>query len=1260
MSSPQQSPLPCIIKDFCKTGLFIAFEDDQPKQQPPLNVNDVLFIDYKSSGALQLNYRLHVRVVRIMEHAIGVEITHNNPEAIYTLYKLAKEPATIKPSANQRDFTEVQEKCRQLVAAFVSSSDRFLFTAIHDVLIEKARQASDNTHETFFVDIATRFKKYHDRISRIFNTSLLQQVDNWLEGKPISLPESASVEKQSRLSLVEKEAFEDWLLVKVVINKADRHYKNMLFDLQLRMTELSGVEINHKNNPLNPAYISHAFYQAITPMALPRKAMQAVLQAFESQIIVKDLKRLYVMLNELFIENDILPVIIYNPLKSEQSAQDTSPAKPSPNSAEITPPTTPALGLSPAVTPVLGALNATSISANTSAENISSMQTLAAVQNLISLQQPKTTNLPSNTNAEILAAQQLIATDQLLSQLTQLQITPATQTKTATQQPLHERLAQCLGGNKKLSAHDNTAVEVTEKFFGSMGGNKHLSDTIKPIFKQLEIPLLKVFIQDESFFEDANHPARRVLNRLAKLGFSGDQLSQKNTQKVEQAIEKIAQDFDQDTHVFNTAAAELDELIIKQEAAAQRNTERLVKSCDGLETIEKGKYTVRQFIEQQLNGRKIPKVLAELVNNGWRELLVFTLLRDGQGSAIWKSYANVVKSLSLISADTDLSVPHQQGAGLIKIVDIGINEAPGGQTQMRKLRPALVDLLSPDSDSGTAEFVDADSLLASLNDAFSYIDDEAVQSKALSRWVRRARNLKIGSWIEYGENKSAPQMRLAWIGQDHHKFVFVNHQGMKVIELSLREMAEHLQSGHATLIDDPDAPFVDQNLDTMVQDMYDQMNYQATHDELTGLINRKEFERKLTHVLTDAKKHQSQHAACHMDLDQFKAINNACGHEAGDKLLKEISELLTTLITPPGVLARIGGDEFLFILKDHDIQSAKNFAIEINDAVSEHRFAWNNKTYTVGASIGIVSVDQASENVSSIINAADSARQSAKESGSNRVHVYEHNDKDQAIRNEVMDNMTSLNKAFDEERLKLRCQKINPTRLHSTEKPHYEILLSVEDELGIHLSPSEFIYAAERYNRMQTIDRWVIHNVFIWIKENSAKLNHINCLTINLSGHSLNDENLMEYILDELLASDLPRNKICFEVTETAAVKNLTDAVEVISELKDLGFKFALDDFGSGLSSYTHLKKIPVDYLKIDGAFVKGIADSPEDLAMVKSINEMAHLLGKQTIAEYVENAAVKEKLEQMGVDYVQGFHIEKPMPLDNLLQEHRYSSLAG
>lgn len=1254
LSSPQQSALPCIIKDFCKTGLFIEFENSHPEQHQPLAANDTLFLDFKSSGAMQLTYRLHVRVARIMNGAIGVEITHNNPEAIYALYKLAREPSVAKTATTpQLDYSEVKTKCRRLIEAFVDSSNKVLFSAIDKTLLSKAEQSADNAHATAFHDTAARFNKYQQRIAQSFQNTLLQEADNWLNDRPVSLPESIPADNAKNLALVDKNEFEDWLLVKVVINRADQHYRGMLYDLQLRMSELTGAEVNYKNNPLNPTYISHAFYRAITPLALSRIMMQAVLHAFEAQVIVKGLKRLYVTMNDLLIKSDVLPVITYQAVIDEQNHDSAKPAHTA--KADNEKPNTASQGRGTTSAPITAPDISTAANNPPAEPQISSTQTLSAVQQLISLQNSPTANTPQET------ARPAIATEQLLSQLTQLQAHSSDPTgalsDSNTKLPLRARLANCLGDENTLTERDNSAVDVTEKFFGSMDSNQHLSDSIKPVFKQLEIPLLKIFIQDTTFFDDANHPARQVLNRLARLGHKGSQLSPQNSQIVEQAIDKINQNFDRDPEVFNVAAAELDELITRQEAVTQRNTERLVKSCDGLETIEKGKYTIRRFIEQQLNGRIVPKVLVDLINHGWRELLVFTLLRDGQSSAIWKSYANVIKSLSQISPDSDLNEVRKQGGGLLKVITIGIKEAPGGQTKMNRLLPLLNDLLNADEHSSAPEFINADEHLATPDDAFCYIDDEAIQSQALSRWVRRARNLRVGSWIEYGEDKQTTQMHLAWIGQDHHKFVFVNHQGMKVVELSLREMAEHLQSGHAKLIDAPDEPFVDRNLDAMVQDIYNQMSYQTSHDELTGLINRSQLERELARTLAEAKRNQSEHALCHINLDQFKVVSNTCGRQAGDQLLTEISKLLTSYIQKPHIVARISGDEFLIILKNLDIQSAKNLAMELKESIQEHRFNWDNKTYTVGASVGIAIIDEASENVSSIISAADSAHLSAKETGRNKIHVYQPNDKDQAIRAEVMDNIARLNKALDDERLKLRCQKILPAPADSSAKPHYEILLSIEDELGIHLAPGEFIHAAERFDRMQAIDRWVIHNVFSWAMEHKDQLSHIDCFTVNLSSHSLNDETMMEFILDELLTSEIPRDKICFEITETTAATNLTDAMEIITELKELGFKFALSDFGTGLSSYTYLKKMPVDYLKIDGAFIKGIAASSNDLAMVQSINEMAHLLGKQTIAEYVENADTQKKLVSIGVDYLQGFHIERPMQLDNLLKT---SSLAS
>jgi len=348
----------------------------------------------------------------------------------------------------------------------------------------------------------------------------------------------------------------------------------------------------------------------------------------------------------------------------------------------------------------------------------------------------------------------------------------------------------------------------------------------------------------------------------------------------------------------------------------------------------------------------------------------------------------------------------------------------------------------------------------------------------------------------------------------------------------------------------------------------------------------------------------------------------------------------------------MGGDEFAIILLDSDTKSAKNVAKILMDGIQEHRFIWEQKTYTVGVSVGIVAIQEGMLSTTQIISALDSACLSAKEAGRNRIYIYKLNDEDNSRRMEVIHKMATLNKALDEKRLQLRCQKIAPIHTIIPIKPHYEILLTVQDEEGTHLAPGDFILAAERYNRMQDVDRWVIHTIFHWLADNLDNLDKIEGITINLSGHSLNDESLIGFIFEELVDLDIPREKVCFEVTETTAVLNLEDAADFMTEMKSLGFKFALDDFGTGLSSYKYLKTLPVDYLKIDGSFVMNLDTDLNDYAMVKSINDMAHLMGKKTVAEYVENDMILERLREIGVDYAQGFGIERPLLLSNIFKD--------
>jgi len=426
-----------------------------------------------------------------------------------------------------------------------------------------------------------------------------------------------------------------------------------------------------------------------------------------------------------------------------------------------------------------------------------------------------------------------------------------------------------------------------------------------------------------------------------------------------------------------------------------------------------------------------------------------------------------------------------------------------------------------------------------------------------------------------------------------------------------------------------------------------QLSHQATHDALTGLINRSEFERQLEDLLDNAASQHKEHALLYLDLDQFKVVNDTCGHSAGDELLRQLTAQIQAKVRESDTFARLGGDEFGVLLENCPLDQAVRLANVLLDEVGTFRFVWLDKTFAVGVSIGLVAITASSGNSASVLSAADTACYAAKDKGRNRVQVYSPGDIEMAERHGEMHWVARIAKAFEEDRFHLYYQPIVLVQVAAQNKEqHFEILLRMRDENHNLVPPNAFIPAAERYNMMVEIDRWVVRNVFNWLIANAER--PVIC-AINLSGQSVNDDRFLAFLIDQIKGTGVTPRKVCFEITETAAISNLAKASNFIKTVKSLGCSFSLDDFGSGMSSFSYLKNLPVDYLKIDGSFVRDMINDPIDRAMVESINNIGHVMGIQTIAEFVENRAILEKLRAIGVDYAQGYGIAKPCPLADL-----------
>ena len=428
--------------------------------------------------------------------------------------------------------------------------------------------------------------------------------------------------------------------------------------------------------------------------------------------------------------------------------------------------------------------------------------------------------------------------------------------------------------------------------------------------------------------------------------------------------------------------------------------------------------------------------------------------------------------------------------------------------------------------------------------------------------------------------------------------------------------------------------------------------YQASHDGLTNLYNRSEFERQLTIVAKSANKNNQNHHLIFIDLDRFKLVNDSCGHMAGDNVLREISQLMQAQIRKTDILARIGGDEFAIILMDCKFARAYDIAEKVREAIANFRFASHDKSFTFGASIGFVNLkDQQFNDDMDLLSMADKACMAAKNSGRNRIHIYRSEDSHVTQHQEHTRWVSRVTDALEHDNFVLYYQKIAPANSNDTAKTSAEILIRMLGADNEIIAPGAFLPAAERYGLMKFIDKWVIEHFCEWAADNPSVFDKIPVFSINLSGQSLSDAEFLSYLVNYFATPPINPKQICFEITETSAIQNIANARKFINRLKEMGFSFSLDDFGSGMSSFSYLKHLAVDALKIDGAFIKNIEREAVDHSMVRSINDIGHVMGIQTVAEFVESESICNMVVKLGIDYVQGYHIHKPQPLEHLVE---------
>ncbi|MTI98259.1 MAG: DUF1631 family protein [Marinobacter adhaerens] len=802
------------------------------------------------------------------------------------------------------------------------------------------------------------------------------------------------------------------------------------------------------------------------------------------------------------------------------------------------------------------------------------------------------------------------------------------------------------------SALDRTAVEkanLVDRLFEPLKTHEELSGSLRHQLQKLRLPVFETLIDTPDFLKSDDHPARDVINNLMQICLADRASSKKLEATVADIIEELTQIESSDPNLLEDIGQRLRHLVERQDQSFIRNSERLAKTLEGKERLRQTRKAARKRLSDLLSGREVPRVLLDLLQAGWEQLIVLTMLRDGPESRQCEELLDVVAQLQawLSAAGTtgELAFERELESGVM-LQFIERELTTGGD--LTRIRPVLGELTGVLQDPA-----DADTVWVEVYGDEDAPAAEVPQELENSRWAARARNIAVGDWVEVhldtGEKR---RMRLVWGSEESLRFVFLSPKGMSEIDFGFPEFVEKLATGDVWLVEDGDIPFLDQSLFSVVEDVYRKLNFQATHDALTGCMHRHDFEKQISQLLSSSTPGSEEPAAALMvlDIDEFSVINASYGAEAGDKLLQHTANALKEHCQsrfPDSSIGRISGNEFAALINDISIEDCLDFAESLRREFEQQVFQQGQAEYRATVTISIRPVTGLENSPGDLLNQASLALKAAKKLGGNRIDLARANS--EKLRMGMPHWVTEIDRTIRDGSLYLRAQPIVALDPDASEGKMYELLLGLKDSSGKEISPQGYIEAAEQFKRSARVDLWVVSEVMAWMRKNPQALEKIATLNVNLSGSSLSDDSFMLGLESNLRSNHELAHKLCFEVTETSAVANLHFASDFMREMKRLNCRFALDDFGTGLSSYAYIQKLPVDYVKIDGVFVRDMATNLTNYAMVRSINELCHFLDLQTIAEYVEDMEIMDTLKEIQVDYAQGFAIAKPRRLDSL-----------
>ncbi len=1242
--------VPCIILDFCNTGFFVGFKNAMPEVVLHKKISLRFSIGSQPAGR---QYEIVAKIVHIMATGIGVEVESMPPSALNALTKAAEIGLkNILPNHQRLSQSEINQlNFKNAFKKMLYEKLSCLIVGFYEYLGEDLEKADEYTHyfanRYAFDDFMTILKMHGDSLVCEFCILVVSQVD-YISGFNQKRDDIFTVDMP--LTVVEKEDFEDWLSISDTIRKLTHHFEEQINYLVRELCRVFGLTSSSVINPVSPAVLCDSFRETILQLKLDKQSNKILYRGF-SKTLFNSLSQLYQQVGLMLSKQASAEKKTRPPYQSRsisnKNGHPASAKKPSisgRSNRQLVPSSDDDFFeeddnaqylINRPIAKIAGKL--LDILSDSHA-----LKTFQKAEHEPDAGQSRMGFSPDEVISAISKIQHIVEKDSHLYLDSEV-----------FQNRLYDNLERMGHGAKALSQNDARSLNIYSNFFETLFNHSALSEETKSYLEKIHLPLLSLPLKGSDFLESDQHPARNIVNQLAvlepavKSNKTIQNINVKN--ELDRLIARIVQEANTNPDVFTEVEHELagiTRLVIK---SINSSVKRIIEIYEGQQKLEVTRRFVQNEIDQRIADKLVPSVLPLLLESGWQHLLVIAELNKEKNPEEKNPYLQALDDLLVWFNEPDSSLKLQAGTiqKTIEFIRENLISVCTNVTERRTILDELTELLLSDGPAKPRKTVKMPPVKPAENSAIHQSDQNWAQVE----------QLQVGEWLMMlsGTQKFVP-MKLAWVGEAIQIYVIVNRDGVTRIELKKSELAEHFRNGTVIKIDNLDEPVVDRATNLMVQNMHQKLVVNATHDPETELLAKDEFLRQLRIELS--KPVDAESMLCHIEVLDFRVITTVCGLSGGSQLIQQIARLIKAQLTDNEIIARIGEKTFAVLFKGCNAEQGCDLSKKLIKNLGNTHFEWQKKSFPMAVSIGLAAISGNNFDIQQLLQQANAASLSAEHSGPNNVLVFTSDDESLKRQNKLYEWIGHIDNVFAQNRLFLRCQKISAIEQTKHKHQHYEILLGIKDEEGNIIPPDNFIPAVERSKRMPEIDQWVINNVFGWIDQNREDFESMDGFSINLSGQSINSQDFLEFLKALLAASKVPLNKITFEITETVAAESMVFTKRFIHAIKQFGCKFSLDDFGSGYSSYSYLKNLDVDYLKIDGVFVKDIANNKADIAIVKSMNEIAHSLGLKTIAEYVENNEILEILKEIGVDYAQGYGIQKPIPLLELIIEKTSTEL--